>query len=279
MKAPDFRYERPETLEAALATLAAGGDVAPLAGGQSLMPMMNFRVAAPDVVMDLNRIGGLDGIAVADGWLEIGAMVRYRTLETAPEIAAHAPLMARALPHIAHPAIRNRGTLGGSVALADPAAEMPAVLLALGGAVVLTGAGGSRTVAADAFFEGLYQTARAEDELVTAIRVPVAAEGQRIGFHEIARRHGDYAMAGACVAAAADLSAVRVALFAVSDRAVRVPGAEAALAGSDGGAAALDAAVAALEGIDWAGDLNAGPETKRHLAGVALRRAWAEAMA
>ena len=280
MKAPDFRYERPESLSAALALLADDSvDAMPIAGGQSLMPMMNFRLAAPGLLVDLNGLSELDGIRHADGWLEIGAMTRYRTLAASAVIAEMAPLMAKALPHIAHPAIRNRGTLGGSVALADPAAEMPAVLIALGARIVLAGTGGTRKVAADDFFLGLYSTARADGELVTAIEVPVAAPGQRFGFHELARRHGDYAMAGCAIAAAGDLSRVRIALFGISDRALRATGAEAALAGGDGGATALEAAVATLSELEFDGDLHAAPDTKRHLAGVALKRAWAEAMA
>lgn len=277
MKAPDFRYERPGSLGDALALLTDDSvEATPIAGGQSLMPMMNFRMAAPEVLVDLGALTELQGISVSDGWLAIGAMTRYRDLAASEEVARHAPLMARALPHVAHPAIRNRGTLGGSVALADPAAEMPAVLLALGGEIVLHGPSGQRIVAADDFFTGLYQTAREENELVTAIRVPCAAEGARVGFHELARRHGDYAMAGCCVAASGDLSQVRIALFAVSDRPVRAAGAESVLAGSDGGAEALAGAVAALETLDFDGDINAAAETKRHLAGVALTRAWKE---
>ena len=276
MKAPDFDYHRPDTLEAALALLA-DGTAEPLAGGQSLMPMMNFRLTAPERLVDLNRIAGLDGIEVAEGWLTIGAMTRYGTLERSDTVAGAAPLLAAALGHIAHPAIRNRGTVGGSVALADPAAELPAVLLALGGEVVLRGPSGTRSVAADDFFLGIYETARAPGELVTAIRLPAAE--RRTGFYEIVQRHGDYAMAGCAVAATGDLSAVRVAFFGVADRAVRSAAAEAALAGSDGGKAALDAAVAALGDVAFEGGVDTTAATKRHLAGVALRRAWGEVMA
>ena len=147
-------------------------------------------------------------------------MTRYADLERDPKVSRHLPLVARVLPHIAHAAIRNRGTIGGSCALADPAAEMPAVLLALGGEVSLASARGTRRVAADDFFHGLYETARGEDELITAVHLPVS-EDKRIGFHEITRRHGDYAMAGCVVAASRGLGEVRVALFGVSDRALR----------------------------------------------------------
>ena len=279
MKAPDFDYEKPGTLAAALARLAEGGGVEPLAGGQSLMPMMNFRIAAPECLLDLNGIAELSGIDVSDGILTIGAMTRYRTLEASAKVATAAPLIAKVLPHIAHAAIRNRGTLGGSVALADPAAEMPAVLQALGGEIVLQSSRGQRVVPADTFFLGLYDTDREEDELVVSIRVPVAVSDQKHGFHEIVRRHGDYAMAGCAAAATGNLAGVRLAFFGVSDRSIRVPAAEGALAGSDGGPAAVDAAVKALDDVEFEGDMNASAATKRHLAGVALRRAWSEVMA
>ncbi len=280
MKAPDFNYEKPDTLEAALALLAEGdGDAEPLAGGQSLMPMMNFRMAAPETLVDLNGIAELTGICEDDAWVSVGAMTRYREVEDSPLIAASVPLIATALPHIAHAAIRNRGTVGGSIALADPAAEMPAILLALGGEVVLQSASGQRVVAADDYFLGVYETAREADELIVALRFPKARAGQRFGFHEIVRRHGDYAMAGAMIAADAGLASLRIALFGVADRPVRAPAAEAALAGSDGGEAALTAAVAALGEVGIDGDTHSTAATKQHLAGVALRRAFNEVMA
>ena len=277
VKAPDFEYRRPDTLEAALALLAeADGMAEVLAGGQSLMPMMNFRLAGPETLVDLNGIPDLDEITIDGDWITIGAMTRYHMLEASAELATAAPLVAKALPHIAHAAIRNRGTLGGSIALADPAAEMPALLLCLGGEVVLQSATDTRTIAADDFFLGVYETARQPEELVTAIRIPVARQGQRFGFHEIVRRHGDYAMAGCMIAADETLAAVRIAFFGVADRPLRALEAEAALAGSDGGQVALDAAVDALGALDFDGDMNATDTTKRHLAGVALKRAFAE---
>lgn len=269
MKAKAFAYHKPLTVAAAVEMLQ-NDEAMPLAGGQSLMPMMNFRIAAPEALIDLNAIEGLAGITVAEGWLNIGAMTRYTALEASEDVATHAPLLARALPHIAHPAIRNRGTIGGSCALADPAAEMPALLLALGGELTLQGGSGTRRIAADGFFLGLFETARDEDELITAVHLPLAASGQRFGFHEITRRHGDYAMAGCAISAG---QVTRVALFGVADRALRVPGAEAALPGD------VEAAVAALAEVSFEGDVHADASTKQHLAGVALRRAWAEATA
>ena len=280
MKAPDFEYQRPDTIRAALALLQdADGMAEVLAGGQSLMPMMNFRLAGPEVLVDLNGVVELTGITIDADWITIGAMTRYHMLEESADLAKAAPLVAKALPHIAHAAIRNRGTLGGSVALADPAAEMPALLLCLGGEIVLESVSGERTLAADDFFLGVYETARDPEELVTAIRIPVARPGQTFGFHEIVRRHGDYAMAGCMITADAEFGAVRIAFFGVADRPIRAPGAEAALTGSDGGSDALDAAVAALDALEFDGDMNADSTTKRHLAGVALRRAFAEGIA
>jgi len=282
MKAADFGYRRPGRLEEALRALAEGeGGAMALAGGQSLMPMMNFRVAAPEVLVDLGGIAELRGIRDAGDRVVIGAMTRWAELMASEVIAAEVPLLARALPEIAHPAIRNRGTIGGSVALADPAAEAPAVLLALEAEVVLQSLAGERRVVAGEFFLGHYDTAREPEELIVALEVPKAG-GLRCGFHEIGRRHGDFALAGAAVAVAAAerrVTEARIALFGVADRALRAGAAEAALRGAVAGdGTALDRAVAALEEIDFAGDIHASAEMRRHLAGVALRRAWAEAV-
>lgn len=273
MKPADFRYVRPATLDEALRLMADGGEIAALAGGQSLMPMMNFRIAMPEVLVDLNALDTLAGVRVEDGQVRIGAMTRYAAL-AGHDALRHLPLVARALPYVAHPAIRNRGTVGGSLALADPAAELPAVALALGAKVHLASTRGTRSVAADDFFQGLYETDRAEDELVTTIDLPAAAPGDAYGFHEVARRHGDYAMAGVALARRED--GLRIAFFSVSDRPVRAKAAETVL-GDD--PSKLDLAIEALDEIDFNGDLNGGADMKRHLAGVVLRRAWAEVSA
>ncbi|WGV17924.1 FAD binding domain-containing protein [Fuscovulum ytuae] len=283
MKAAEFGYLRPGRIEDALQALAAGeGGAMPLAGGQSLMPMMNFRVAMPERLIDLGALAELRGICDGGGHLVIGAMTRWSDLMASEEIAKEVPLLARALPEIAHPAIRNRGTIGGSVALADPAAEVPAVLLALEGVVVLRSLTGERRVAAGDFFLGHYETARGPGELIVALEVPKAGE-MRFGFHEIGRRHGDFALAGAAVAVTmegARVAEARIALFGVADRAIRATGAEVALRGAAlGDGTALDRAVAALAEIDFAGDIHASAPMRRHLAGVAIRRAWAEAVA
>src|SRR5882762_9914593 len=200
MKAPRFAYARPASLAEALALLDKHKDEARvLAGGQSLVPMMNFRVAAPKVLVDINRIAALAGIKVAKSHVRIGALTRHVDLERSDDIAKHLPLVAAAMPHIAHPAIRNRGTFGGSCALGDPAAELPACALALGATFIVAGKKGERRVAAQDFFKGLYATALKADELLLAAEFPLPKSGYASAFGELARRHGDYAMAGAAV--------------------------------------------------------------------------------
>ncbi|MGR3342539.1 MAG: FAD binding domain-containing protein [Paracoccaceae bacterium] len=275
MKAADFSYARPKTVQEAIAILAdPEADAMPLAGGQSLMPMMNFRLAAPGTLVDLNGIERLRGIEVSGGVVRIGAMTRYCELAASPGVATHAPLFGMALPHIAHPAIRNRGTIGGSVSLADPAAEMPALLLALDATICVEGASGPRRIAADEFFLGMYETALDKGELVTEILVPQKTERDRFAFYELARRHGDFAMVGVAVRLpdTPASSFCRIAFFSISDRAVRATDAEAALSAglSD---EAVEAAIASLAELQFAGDLNAAPDTKRYLAGVVLKRA------
>jgi len=280
LKAPDFEYEKPDTLAAALALLASPGrDTQPLAGGQSLAPMMNFRLAQPEVLVDLNGIAELKGIREDNDRIVIGAMTRYADLEHSPLIDRHAPLLKMAVPHIAHAAIRNRGTIGGSVALADPAAEMPGVLLALDATVITTSANGERQTRADDFFLGLYETALDEGEIVKAVSMSKAQAGSRFAFYELARRHGDYAMAGVALAASdtAPCSGLRIAFFGVSDCALRATDAEDALNGrSLGDVDAVAMALGALDRIEFHADLNASAVTKRHLAGVVLERALAE---
>lgn len=280
MKAADFAYRRPADLAGALTILSSeGGDIAPLAGGQSLMPMMNFRVAQPTMLLDLADVAELRGVTAGADGLRIGAMTRYAELAANPLVAQGAPLIGMALPHIAHAAVRNRGTIGGSVALADPAAEMPALLLAMGAHIELVSAKGGRVVAADDFFLGLYETARTPDELVAAIHIPADAGQRRAGFYELARRHGDYAMAGVAITAGGGpgdpFTNPRIAFFGVSDRALRAHRAEAALAGQMADGAALAAAVEALSDLPINGDLHTPPEMKLKLAGVVLRRALA----
>ncbi len=280
VKAADFQYERPETLAEALALLGrVGDDVQPLAGGQSLMPMMNFRLAQPDVLVDLNRLDELSGIREAGDVIEIGAMTRYATLERSDLIRRHIPLFTKALPHVAHSAIRNRGTIGGSVALADPAAEMPALLLALGATITAVSESGEREIAAEEFFQGLYETALGEGELVKCITVPRAVPGNGFGFYEVARRHGDYAMAGMAIAtqATAPITGARTAFFGVSDRSLLAAAVGQALEGkSTDDAKAIDAACEAIADLDFHDDLHGDTATKAQLAKTVFRRAMVD---
>ena len=269
MKPAPFAYKRARTLEQAVAALGEHADARLLAGGQSLIATLNMRLSAPSLLIDINSIGGLDGIALRDGKVEIGALTRHVQAERSEVIAKHAPLIARAMPHIGHAAIRNRGTLGGSIAFADPAAELPACLLALDGEVDATGPKGKRTIQAQDFFKGLFETALGPQDVLTAIRVPAANAQTRVGFAELARRHGDYAIVGLAASARADgkgLADVRLAFFGVGATALSAKKAETALAGGN-----IDAAVAALD-LDPQDDLQATAAVKKHLAGVLLRR-------
>lgn len=276
MKAPDFAYDRPETLAAALAALSAGGpDARLLAGGQSLMPMMNFRVVAPTVLIDINRVPGLDTIEQAGGLIRIGALARHNALERSELIAKRIPILHKVMPYIAHAAIRSRGTIGGSLALADPAAELPACMIALDATIVAHSQNGERRLAANDFFLGVYETALASDEMIVAIEIPDQST-RRHAFCEIARRQGDYAMVGLALTAeaSASLDDTRIVFFGVAGRPIRATSAEAAIAGLVPGKESGERAAAALDGtLETLGDLNAPPAMKLHLAKVLLRRA------
>ena len=268
MKPAPFAYKKVRSLDEAVALLGEK-DARLLAGGQSLIATLNMRLSSPSLLIDINGLDGLSGISEKAGAVEVGALTRHAQAERSDVIAKHAPLIARAIPHIGHPAIRNRGTLGGSIAFADPAAELPACLLALDGEVDATGPKGKRTIKAQDFFRGLFETALTPQEVLTAIRVPAADKGARVGFAELARRHGDYAIVGLAASARADgkgLSNVRLAYFGVGNTPVRAKKAEAALASGN-----IDAAVAALD-LDPNDDVLATARLKKHLAGVLLRR-------
>jgi len=269
VKPAPFAYKKVRALEEAVALLGEHKEARLLAGGQSLIATLNMRLSAPSLLIDINGISGLDGIALKGGMVEIGALVRHAQAERSDVIAKNAPLIARALPHIGHPAIRNRGTLGGSIAFADPAAELPACLLALDGEVEVAGPKGKHTIKAEDFFKGLFETALGPQDMLTAIRVPAAGKDTRVGFAELARRHGDYAIVGLAASAQADgkgLKDVRLAYFGVGATPVRVKKAEAALAKGD-----IDGAVAGLD-LDPHDDVQATGAVKKHLAGVLLRR-------
>ena len=277
MKAADFHYERPGSLAEALILLSQDdADVQALAGGQSLMPMMNFRLAQPDTLVDLNALEELRGICDGDDHIEIGSMTRYAMLETSDLVKQHIPLFTKALPNIAHSAIRNRGTIGGSAALADPAAEMPALLIALGATINTVSRSGERSIPAEGFFLGLYETALEEGELIRSISVPKVKAGSCFGFYELSRRHGDYAMAGAVVTSQTEglLLGVRIVFFGVSDRPLQAKAAAKALeAKSPTDVAAVEAACQAISGLDFHNDLNTDSATKAHLSKVVLKRA------
>ena len=270
MKPAPFGYTKARTLKEAVTLLAKHKDDARLlAGGQSLIATLNMRLSAPELLIDINGIKGLDGIAKKGKFVEIGALARHAQVEHSDVVSRYAPLIALAMPHIGHPAIRNRGTFGGSIAFADPAAELPACVLALGGEIDIAGPKGKRTVKADAFFKGLFETALRPQEMVTAVRVPAADKSTRVGFAELARRHGDYAIVGLAATARANgksLADVRLAYFGAGNTPVRAKKAEAALAAGN-----IDAAVNALD-LAPNDDVQASATVKKHLAGVLLRR-------
>ena len=277
MKAAPFDYVKPRTLDQVIALLQQHGDDARLlAGGQSLLASLNMRLSEPALLVDISGLEDLRGIRVQGAALRIGALVTHTEIEDSPLVAQHAPLLARAVHHIAHRAIRNAGTWGGSIAHADPAAEWPACLLALAGTVIARGPGGERRIAADDFFTGLYDTALQPDEVLVAAEVPLATVHSWFAFDELARRRGDYAIVGMALSGRREggaLAGTRVVLMGVDATPWRARRTEALLDGQ-----ALDAALAARaaqalrEELDPLPDLTNSPETKRHLAGVLLQR-------
>jgi carbon-monoxide dehydrogenase medium subunit len=281
VKPAPFAYVRAQSLDAVFDLLDEHGDDARiLAGGQSLMATLNMRLSEPQVLIDINHIDGLSGISVNDGKVRIGALTRHSEVAASPIIAEHAPLIAKAMPHIAHQAIRNRGTFGGSIAFADPAAELPAVSRAVGADFILQGRNGTRTVAANDFFLGLFETAREPEEVLVAAEIPVIPANEKTAFTELARRHGDYAIIGVAAQGGADgggFSNMRLAFFGAGDRPILAQAANAALEGqpySDATVAAAQEALAA--DLDPMDDLNGPPEMKMHLARVVTARVLAE---
>ena len=278
MKSSAFQYELPEDLSTALKLLDSKDmDILPLAGGQSLMPMMNFRVAQPDILIDLNKIDSLKNITIEDDNIKIGSMVRYCELEQSDIIQKHFPLIIHVIPYIAHSAIRNRGTLGGSVSLADPAAEMPSILIALKASIELSSSTNTRTVNSEDFFKGIFETDRKSNELVTSINIPITDSPKKFGFYEVTRRHGDYAMAGAVVTSENNenlFNDTRVVLFAVSTKPMRMIKSEDSLNGNNSdNQDAINAAIDAVSGNSFESDLHNDEATKETLAKVSLKRA------
>ena len=279
MKARAFSYVRPTTIEDALGAFAESGDDASyIAGGQSLVPALAMRLQAPSLLVDISQIDSMKGIAVDGDWLRIGALTRHFETLGHPLIRKHAPLLSEAAPYVAHPAIRNKGTLGGSVALADPASEFPAIMLALGAQMEIVGSSGTRHVAAEDFFVDLYQTALEPGELLVALHVPVVKPNQRWAFDELARRRGDYAIVGAGVIASFDdtnkkVSDACVVFISVGATPVRAKAAEAALIGKALGADVIQQAQAALEtDLDPPDDKQMTAAMRMHLARVLLGR-------
>jgi carbon-monoxide dehydrogenase medium subunit len=274
LKPAPFAYAKARSVVHAIELLATE-DAKLLAGGQSLIAALNMRLSRPTLLIDINCIAGLDGIELKDRHLELGALVRHAQAERSAQIAQHAPLLALAIPHIAHPAIRNRGTVGGSIAYADPAAELPACLLALGAELEIFGPGGERRVHADHFFKALFETDLAARDMLTKIRIPVQDGASRAAFAEFARRQGDYALVGLAACARADgtaLADVRLAYFGVGAIPLRARHAEAALAKGK-----LEDAVAALRAdLQPEDDLHASAAVRSYLAGVLLRRIAAQ---
>jgi len=286
MKPAAFDYHRPRTLDEALALLAEhGADAKPLAGGQSLIPAMNFRLATPAVLVDLNALGELSYIRSENGSLFLGGMTRQRAIERSEVVAHQAPLLAETMPFIAHPAIRNRGTVGGSLAHADPAAELPAVMLALDARLTVRNREGSRRIPASDFFTGLFSTALQPGELLTEIEIPRVAARTGWAFQEISRRHGDFALVGVAASVTVDdrgrCAGARVVLHSVGDRPVAAARAAQVLDGQMPSAESIRAAAdaAATQDIDPPGDIHASSRYRRQLAAVLTRRVLERAFA
>jgi len=279
VKPAPFEYFCPATLDEALELLAEhGGDAKPLAGGQSLIPAMNFRLATPAVLIDLNRVSGLSHITSTSDGLRIGAMSRHREVEHSSAVAANAPLLTTAMPFVAHAAIRTRGTIGGSLAHADPAAELPAVMLALDATVTLHSVSGVRTVSARDFFVGLFTTTLEPGELLTEVTIPAAGPRNGVAFDEISRRRGDFALAGAAASVTLDAEGrcerVRVAFLSLADRPVIAEEVSRLLVGHVPTPDAVRAAAeqAAAHDIDPTSDMHASSRYRRQLAAVLTRR-------
>jgi carbon-monoxide dehydrogenase medium subunit len=284
MKPAPFDYFSPATVDEALALLVEhGGDAQPLAGGQSLIPAMNFRLARPAVLVDLNRISELAYVRSESGALAVGAMTRQRAVERSDVVARAAPLLAEAMPSIAHPQIRNRGTMGGSIAHADPSAELPAVMLALDARFRAKSAVGERSIPAGEFFKGMLETALEPGELLVEIALPPLPARSGTAFLEMARRHGDYALVGVAGLVTLDpggrCKAARLSLLSVGDGPVLATEAGKVLAGQTPSEALFRAAgdAAATRDVDPPSDIHASAAYRRQLVAVLTRRALGRA--
>jgi carbon-monoxide dehydrogenase medium subunit len=286
MKPPPFEYVRATSAAEAAALLQQhNGEARILAGGQSLVPMLNMRLARPGLLIDMNGVRELDYVREDNGWLAIGAMTRQRTIERSDFVRRRQPLLHAATLFVGHPQIRNRGTVGGSLAHAHPASEYPAVAVALGAELRATGPRGDRVLKADDFLVTYMTTSLDPAELLTEVRVPTLPARTGWAFQEVARRHGDFALVGAAVTLTLDAggrcSDARIAVFGATPKAARAQAAEQALAGEKPGDEVFaEAARRASAGIDDPlSDIHASPEYRRHLVGVLTRRALQEAAA
>jgi len=280
LKAPSFAYVKPRSLPEVLEALAQHGDAAKLlAGGQSLVATLNMRLSAPEILVDLTGIESLKGITTQDNKIRIGALTTHRAIEHSAEIKKHLPLLAQAAPHIAHVAIRNAGTFGGSLALADPAAEWPACCLALDAEIVIAGKKGERRVKAREFYRGLYETALKKGEVLVAVEIPIPAAGTKSVFLELARRQGDYALAGVAALAkhsGGKLSDVRLAFLGAGPTAILAKKAMAAAEGKKPDAATVQAVQKQLgEELSPTDSVDTSAAAKMHLARVLCGRALA----
>jgi CO/xanthine dehydrogenase FAD-binding subunit len=277
MKPALFDYRAPRTLNDAIKFLADDADAMVLAGGQSLLPAMNFRAVSPSMLVDIQHVEGLKGIAIADGHIIIRAMTRHRELELDPDVRRLTPLVAEVMQHVAHIPIRNRGTVVGSLCHADPSAELPLLFVLLGGTMVAHSPEGRREIPAAQFFESFLTTSRRQDEIVVEAHLPLLPAGAGWAFDEVTRRHGDYALVGlGCVLevdAAGTARAVRLAACGICDRPVRLTAAEAALNGTRLAIADLDAAArAAAAAVTVADDMNTSAALRRRILGALIRR-------
>ena len=277
MKARAFKYFRAESLQEALQAFdRASGEGCYLAGGQSLVPSLSLRLQAPEMLIDISRIASLTGISRSGNVLRVGALTRHAEILTSPEIARHAPLLRRAAPFVAHPAIRNMGTFGGTIALADPSAEFPAMTLAMDAEFEIASLTGTRATKADGFFKGLFETGLAPGEILTAIYIPCFGEADRCVFDELARRRGDYALVGAGVQgtfAGEVVSAIRIAFLSVGPTPLRARHTEAAITGRALSADTISDAQAALgDDLDPEDNEETSATMRMHLARVVLGR-------
>jgi len=277
MKLPAFEYAAPATLGEALGLLAANPGAKALAGGQSLIPTMAFRLAAPSMLVDLGKLRELEEISIHADGVHLGARVRWRDIEDDARLAAAHPLLVEAISHVAHYQIRNRGTVGGSLAHADPAAEMPGIAVTCDAQIVVAGPKGTRTIAAGQFFTGALSTVLADDELIVELRLPAWPAKRRWAFEEFSRRRGDFALAG--IAAYYDLDGTRavnahIGVIGACHRPHRAPQAEALVNGRRLDAASIQAAARALEAaLEPPSDLHASAAYRRSLAATLLERA------